>query len=175
MSTKGCTKESKSDQVKLDFLDVLNFFKTTVQSTWWYGVKLDQSNHHSLAAAVGLKTEEVLSILELFGLCRKHGKTIVVKRDVMDWACATGLNKFFHCNETVNYSTSRCTLSKKQHVFVRLGGSKSDTVSILYPSLQHHTDTTPVEQLPLPDQRILRGYGIHCRRVFGFGWNTMEK
>ena len=45
--------------------------KNDFDRPWYYGLKMEQSNPHSLASALGVKESDVLEILLLFGIVKK--------------------------------------------------------------------------------------------------------
>jgi hypothetical protein len=83
---------------------------------------MEQSNPHSLASALGVKESDVLEILLLFGIVKKHGQTLRVSKDVECWKGENGeLKDFFGDNNVINESLSKCTGTSKKELFVRLG------------------------------------------------------
>jgi hypothetical protein len=68
----GVTPASVED-VKSQFLQVLlQLYKNDFERPWYYyGLKMEQSNPHSLASALGEKESDVLEILLLFGIVKK--------------------------------------------------------------------------------------------------------
>ena len=79
-----------------------------------------------------------------------------LRNDVRIWAQTDGLKIYFNSESTINYSSSRCTSSYKNHMFLRLGEAPSDSECVSIPSLQRLEDASPVERLELDDQRVLR-------------------
>ena len=155
MYPEGVDTISIKDQVKSDFLALVDFLSTRLSFPWWFAVKEDARNRHSLARAIGITRDELLSVLEIFGVCRKRGKIINVRNDVVLWAQTNGLKTYFNSESNINLSRSKCTLSNKLQLLLRLGAPiDSDCVSI--PSLQRLEDVSPVERLELDDQRLLR-------------------
>ena len=144
MYPEGISTISIKDQVKSDFLALVDFLSTRLSFPWWFAVKEDARNRHSLAGAIGITRDELLSVLEIFGVCRKRGKIINVRNDVVLWAQTNGLKTYFNSESNINLSRSKCTLSNKLQLFLRLGAPiDSDCVSI--PSLQRLVDMSGIQ------------------------------
>ena len=156
MYPEGFHTISIKDQVKSDFLALVDFLSTHLSIPWWFAVKENEKNRHSLAGAIGITQDELLSVLEIFGVCRKRGNNMNLRNDVRIWAQTDGLKIYFNSESTINYSSSRCTSSYKNHMFLRLGAAPSDSECVSIPSLQRLEDASPVERLELDDQRVLR-------------------
>ena len=156
MYPEGFHTISIKDQVKSDFLALVDFLSTRLSIPWWFAVMEDEKNRHSLAGAIGITWDELLSVLEIFGVCRKRGNNMNLRNDVRIWAQTDGLKIYFNSESTINYSSSRCTSSYKNHMFLRLGAAPSDSECVSIPSLQRLEDASPVERLELDDQRVLR-------------------
>ena len=73
MGFTGVSTDSNIEKIKQDFLNVLQWFKEKSLTPWYYGVKLDQANPHSLASAIGILFAELMEILQLFNLAKMHG------------------------------------------------------------------------------------------------------
>ena len=155
MYPEGISTISIKDQVKSDFLALVDFLSMRLSFPWWFAVKEDARNRHSLAGAIRITQDELVSVLEIFGVCRKRGKIINVRNDVVLCAQTNGLKTYFNSESNINLSRSKCMLSNKLQLFLRLGAPiDPDCVSI--PSLRRLEDALPVERLELDDQRVLR-------------------
>ena len=119
-------------------------------------MKEDARNRHSLAGAIGISWDELLSVLEIFGVCRKCGNNINVRNDVVLWVQTDGLNTYFNSGSNINLSRSRCTSSSNSQIFLRLlGAVSSDSECVSIPSLQRLEDASPVESFGLEDRTVL--------------------
>ena len=63
MGFKGVTTDANIEKIKQDFLNVLQWFKEKRLTPWYYGVKLDQADPHSLASAIGTSLAELMEIV----------------------------------------------------------------------------------------------------------------
>ena len=90
---------------------LVDFLSTRLSFPWWFALKEDARNRHSLARAIGITRDELLSVLEIFGVCRKRGNNMNVRNDVRIWAQTDGLKMYFNSGSNINLSRSRYTSS----------------------------------------------------------------
>jgi len=103
----GVTPASVED-VKSQFLQVLRLYKNDFDRPWYYGLKMEQSNPHSLAPALGVKESDILEILLLFGIVKKYGQILrVSSKDVECWKQNGELKEFIGDNNVINESLSK--------------------------------------------------------------------
>ena len=103
----------------LDFTAALLCYSTT--QPWYYCIDLAEDNPHSLSAALGMKHEHLLRILIHCSLAKKHGKRILITKDVKKWQEILGIGDVL-----LNYSGSQCINDGKKKIyklFIRLGMS----------------------------------------------------
>jgi hypothetical protein len=62
MYPEGFHTISIKDQVKSDFLALVDFLSTRLSFPWWFALKEDARNRHSLARAIGITRDELLML-----------------------------------------------------------------------------------------------------------------
>ena len=73
------------DDVKATFIQLLWWYKTDFVQAWFYGVKMDKSNSHSLESALGLDDDEVFKVLSLFKIAYHHVDNLRICRELNYW------------------------------------------------------------------------------------------
>ena len=68
------------EDLKTTFLQLLQCYETYFDRAWFYGVKIYESNPHSLASALCLDDDGVLEIISLFKIAYHHGDTLRIPR-----------------------------------------------------------------------------------------------
>ena len=81
MGFKNDCKFFTVDDMKATFLQFLWCYETDFNNAWLYGVKMDQSNPHSLVSALGLDDDGVLKVISLFKIAYHHGDTLQIRRE----------------------------------------------------------------------------------------------
>ena len=141
MGFEGVVTDAHIKKIKQDFLSVLQWFKEKSLTPWYYGVKLDEANPHSLASAIGTSLAELTEILQLFNLAKMHGDQFRIVAAPESWTKGE-LSHFFHDKSSINKSKSPCACkSPKFEVYLKLGPESSSKIK--FPKDQAYHDTPP--------------------------------
>jgi len=123
MSANLFDTKSAVEDVKGDFLNVLHFYyRASFKAPWFYGVKLDECNKHSLASATGLTQAKLFITIQQFNLATMHKGQLRQVTSLERWTTGE-MQEFFPSVEYLNTSSSPCIgLGRTKSVlFVRLG------------------------------------------------------